>query len=153
MPGFETQLQFNLAIGGALVAATVLVHFWGLFALSWLMNRHGHRLRPHASHFRQMTAILLVVFGIFLLHCIEIWLYALLYLGIGEMDALEEALYFSTACFTTLGFGDLVLTPRWRLVSAIEGANGWILFAWSTAFLLAVTGKLRLLEHRWLDRE
>ena len=98
-------------------------------------------------------AILVVVLGIFLLHSIEIWLYAALYLGLGEMGNLEEALYFSTSAFTTIGFGDVVMTPRWRVVSVIEGANGWILFAWSTAFLLAVTARLRLLEHNWLDRD
>lgn len=149
----NAQLLLNLAVGGAMASATVLVHFWGLIVLSWLMNRHGHRLRPHVNHFHRAMAILVVVLGIFLLHSIEIWLYAALYLGLGEMSSLEEALYFSTSAFTTIGFGDVVMTPRWRVVSVIEGANGWILFAWSTAFLLAVTTRLRLLEHSWLDRD
>jgi hypothetical protein len=38
------------------------------------------------------------------------------------------------------------------MVSAIEAANGWILFAWSTAFRLTVTTRLKILEHDWLDR-
>jgi hypothetical protein len=33
--------------------------------------------------------------------------------------------------------------------AAIEGANGVILFAWSTAFLLSVTGRLKSFEHTW----
>jgi hypothetical protein len=95
--------------------------------------------------------ILIVVFGIFALHTVQIWLYAALYIALGEMRSFEEALYFSTVTFASLGYGDIVLSPKWRVLSAIEGANGVILFAWSTAFLLAVTTRLRLLEHEWLE--
>ena len=147
-----TGLVINLAVGTGMGTVTVLVHFWGLIFLTYIMSLHGHRLRPHDSHTRRAAVILLVVFGIFVLHTMEIWLYAILYLALGEMQTFEEALYFSTVAFTTVGFGDIVMTPRWRVLSAIEAANGWILFAWSTAFLLTVTTRLKLLEHDWLDR-
>lgn len=148
-----SSLLANLAVGTGMGTATVLVHFWGLIFLTYLMSRHGHRLHPHDSHTRRAAVILAVVFGIFVLHSIEIWMYGALYFGLGELQTFEEALYFSTAAFTTVGFGDVVLSPHWRMVSAIEGANGWILFAWSTAFLLTVTSRLKLLEHDWLDRD
>jgi hypothetical protein len=54
--------------------------------------------------------------------------------------------------FTTLGYGDIVLEGNWRLFGAIEAGNGLILFGWSTAFLLSVTSRLRLLEHDWLEK-
>lgn len=40
--------------------------------------------------------------------------------------------------FTTLGYGDIVLGPEWRLLSGIEAINGIVLFGWSTAFLFAI---------------
>ena len=43
-------------------------------------------------------------------------------------------------------FGDVVLGPDWRLFSAIESANGFLLIGWSTAFLVAVTARLRIVE-------
>jgi hypothetical protein len=89
---------------------------------------------------------------VFALHTAEIWLYAALYLGLGELKTFEGALYFSTVTFASLGYGDIVLSPRWRVLSAIEAANGVILFAWSTAFFLSVTTRLRLLEHHWLEK-
>lgn len=148
----DTQLFTNLAISAGMGSLTVLVHFWGLLLLTWIMRRQGYRLRPHVSHVNRAAVILVVVLGIFALHSIEIWLYAALYLALGEMAHLEEALYFSTAAFATIGFGDVVMSPRWRMISVIEGANGWILFAWSTAFLIGVTTRMRVLEHDWLDR-
>ena len=30
--------------------------------------------------------------------------------------------------------------------------NGLLLFGWSTAFLIAVTARMRILEHDWLER-
>ncbi|MEZ5960886.1 MAG: potassium channel family protein [Hyphomonadaceae bacterium] len=141
----------NLAVASGMVALTVLTHFWGFILLTYLMRRGGKRLRPQESRSGQAMLILLVVFGIFGLHTLEIWFYAALYLLLGEARLLEEALYFSTVTFASLGFGDIVLSPKWRLLSAIEAANGVILFAWSTTFLLGVNTRLRLLEHDWLE--
>ena len=71
---------------------------------------------------------------------------------LGELQNFETALYFSTTTFTAVGYGDVLISPRWRLVAAIEAANGVILLAWSTTFLLSVTSRLRVLEHDWLER-
>ena len=71
---------------------------------------------------------------------------------LGELQNFATALYFSTTTFTAVGYGDVLISPRWRLVAAIEAANGVILLAWSTTFLLSVTSRLRVLEHDWLAR-
>jgi len=144
-------LVSNLALASTMVGATVLVHFWGLLGLTYLMRHGGGRLKLHVGYVRQATLILLVVLGIFAVHTIEIWLYAVVYLLLGEIRSFEQALYFSTATFTTIGYGDVVITPRWRLFGAIEGANGLILVGWSTTFLLTVTSRLKLLEHEWIE--
>ena len=146
------RLISNLALAGAMVAVTVLMHFWGLVLLTRLVSHGGRQLRAHESHGRAGIIVLLGVFGVFALHTLEIWSYACLYQLLGEASAFTDALYFSTTAFASLGFGDIVLSPRWRLISAIEAANGVILFAWSTAFLLALTRRLGVFEHDWLGR-
>jgi hypothetical protein len=93
-----------------------------------------------------------VVLGLVAIHSVEIWLYAAAFWAIGAVGDFETALYFSTVTFTTLGYGDIVLEGNWRLFGAIEAGNGLILFGWSTAFLLSVTSRLRLLEHDWLEK-
>lgn len=153
MSGEVMDLALNLLVGSLMVGATVLTHFWGLLLLTWALRHGGSRLKLHEGAPRQATLILFVVFGIFALHTAEIWTYAALYRLLGEVATFEGALYFSTVSFSTLGYGDIVLSPRWRLVGAIEGANGMILLAWSTAFLLTVTSRLKILEHDWLERK
>ena len=142
----------NLVLAAFMVGLTVVVHFAGLLLLMWLLRARGHRFRAHESAIGQGAAIVFVVLGLVGIHTVEIWLYALVYFFQGALPDFESALYFSTTSFTTIGYGDVVLDRQWRLVSAIEGANGLLLFGWSTAFLFSVTGRLRTLEHDWLER-
>lgn len=141
----------NLALASVMVATTVLMHFWGLLVLIRIVSGGHRRIRGHESHSRAALVVLIGVFGIFALHTTEIWLYAALYRVLGEAGSFADALYFSTTSFASIGYGDIVLSPRWRLISAIEGANGVILFAWSTAFLLTLNRRLNLLEHGWME--
>lgn len=141
----------NLVLAAFMVGLTVVVHFAGLLLLMWLLRARGHRFRAHESAVGQGAAIVFVVLGLVGIHTVEIWLYALLYFIQGALPDFESALYFSTTSFTTIGYGDLVLDKQWRLVSAIEGANGLLLFGWSTAFLFSVTARMRTLEHDWLE--
>lgn len=142
----------ELVVASAMVALTVVVHFFGILVLLFFLRRRGARFRTHESLFGQGALVLVIVFGIFALHTVEIWLYAVLFHLLGELPSFEAALYFSTVTFASLGYGDLVLGPDWRMVAAIESANGLILFGWSTAFLMSLMARLKSLEHDWLDR-
>ena len=142
----------TFALATFMVGLTVTIHFGGLLGLLWLLRGSGHRFRPHESAAGQGAVILFVVLGLVGIHTVEVWLYALAYIGVGAMKDFEAALYFSTTSFTTIGYGDVVLDHKWRLVGAIEGANGLLLFGWSTAFLISVTGRMRVLEHDWLEK-
>jgi len=35
-----------------------------------------------------------------------------------------------------LGYGDIVLNESWRLLSAVQAANGIIMFGWTTALII-----------------
>jgi len=141
----------NLALSVVMVTVTVTVHFGGLLGLLFLLRRHGTGFRVQQSPARQGFVILLVMLGIFAIHTVEIWLYAVVFLWLGSLPDFESALYFSTSSFSSVGYGDIVLPVRWRLFGAIEAPNGLILIAWSTAFLISLMSRLRALEHDWLE--
>lgn len=142
----------NFAVSTLMVGMTVTIHFFGLLALLWILRQRGHRLRAHESWLGQGAAILFVVIGLVAVTTLEIWLYAATFLLLGALSDFEAALYFSTTSFTTIGYGDVVLDRKWRLLGAIEGANGLLLFGWSTAFLVSVTARMRSFEHDWLEK-
>jgi hypothetical protein len=57
------------------------------------------------------------------------------------VDATPEAtdrIYFAFVNFTTLGYGDIVPVPRWRLLGPMTAMNGVLLFGWSTAVIFEV---------------
>lgn len=143
-------LAFQLAVATAVVSATVLLHLAGLLGMLRLLRVHARLwMTPHAR-LNQVLMILGAAFGLFVLHAAEIWLYAGLYTAAGALPDFETGLYFSTSSYATMGYGDVVLTRGWRLVGAIEGANGVILLGWSTAFFVSIVQKLRTLEHDWI---
>ncbi|MBA3067312.1 MAG: two pore domain potassium channel family protein [Hyphomonas sp.] len=136
----------NLLVAALLVAVTFTLHFAGLVGLMAMLRRLGGHPRRSSTVVKQGIAILTVVFGLFALHSLQIWIYAFAYLGVGELQQLETALYFSTVSFTTVGFGDVILSDDWRMLGAAEGANGFLLIGWSTAFLVSLTARVRAFE-------
>ena len=130
-----------------MVTITVLIHLGGLSALLEIMVRR-RQPRADSSFVRQSSAILLAAFGLFALHTVEIWLYAFLYVFLHALATFEEALYFSTVTYSTIGYGDLTLPRAWRILGAIEGANGLLLLGWSTAFFVSIVDEIKELEQR-----
>ena len=128
-----------------MVLLTVGIHGSGLLLLARLLRleRRDERLE-HISptSLQGIAATFGVVLGLFLLHGIEIWLYAALYLVLGAMPDLQMAVYFSTITYSTIGYDDKGLPLEWSLVAAIEGINGVLLLGWSTAFVVSIVGRL-----------
>ena len=76
---------------------------------------------------------------------LQMAMWALLFLAIGEFSDYSSALYHSAVNFTTLGYGDVVMSPRFRLLGALEAANGILMFGVSTAMMTAAV--IDLLKH------
>ena len=136
----------ELLLATAMVLATVSIHAIGLYALSRLLRieeleEQEEQIHPLSG--RGIVATLTVALGLFVLHGIEIWLYAFVYLAIGAVDGLRESVYFSTITYGAIGYSDAAMAPGWRLVSAIEGINGIILIGWSTAFFVTLVARMR----------
>ena len=132
MPGLK------LATGMGMMVLTIIIHalfmVGGLKAAKWSRSRFGLVKK-------EMTrAIILSALTVwmFLAIVLEAGLWALLYLFdplVTELPNLETAFYFSMVTFTTLGFGDVVLTGPWRMLASIQAANGVIIFGWTTALI------------------
>ena len=73
-----------------------------------------------------------------------VWVWALAYQALGAFGTLEEAVYFSLVCFTTLGFGDLLMPQNWRILAGMEAANGFLNFGLLTALLIEALRQIRL---------
>ena len=133
---------WQLYIGSAMVALTVVIHTVGIIGLIAIFRTLGSRFADNPSYIALTRILVITIVVIFLIHTVEIWLWAVLYFWLGEFVSFERGLYFSTVTFTTLGYGDITLQERWQLLSGFEAANGIILFGVSTAFVFGAIRKL-----------
>ena len=126
----------QLIIGSVVIAVTVAIQaeMFNLFSKRFegiiLMGRR------YLRRFANTGAIIVAVLYVLLVQTIIVWLWATIFILLGDFNALEPALYFSLASFTTVGFGDIVLSPEWRLLSGLTAANGFLSFGWSTAYMV-----------------
>jgi hypothetical protein len=119
-----------------LIALTTLIHYEAL--------RFMNGLLPSLA-IPNRTKLLVVMFGAFAAHFLEIGVYGgALYLiahelGIGKlggqlMFSFENCLYYSAETYTSLGFGDLTPHGPLRLLAGVEALNGLLLIGWSASF-------------------
>lgn len=130
----------ELALSTAVVSATVVIHLLGLDVLQAIVRWHLERFTKWIQVDRMLVP-LGIVMGLFVVHGVEIWLYALVYWRLELLPTLEQSLYFSTSAYSTLGETGAILPVAWRIVGVLEGINGMLLIGWSTAFLF------QILEH------
>lgn len=136
-------VQFLLST--AMLVGCVVVHGFGLASLNRALRgevamerlRHIDALSPRGALFT-----LAIVLAIFLLHGIEIWAFALLYVLIGAVPNFEDSLYFSTISYSTVGYSDVHIDADWRLLGAFQSILGMILIGWSTAFFFRMLGRI-----------
>ena len=137
-------ILYPLVVGVGAVACTIFIH---ALALAATVNfvRHERRLgRAGAGALIDLAIVALVVSFAFVAHLIEIALWAVLLVICGEFQEFGNAFYHSAVNYTTLGYGDLLLTPSWRLLGPLEAANGALMFGVSTAMVFAVIQRLLL---------
>jgi hypothetical protein len=74
------------------------------------------------------------------------WLWAGIYLLNGVFEQLETALYFAIVTFTTLGYGDVTVSPNWRLLASLTAVNGLIIVGLNTAVLVEALSRINSVQ-------
>lgn len=75
-------------------------------------------------------------------HLTQIVVWAAAFVLCGTPADPEAALYYSAQSYTAVGYGDVPVAPRWRLLGPLEAVNGLLFFGLSTAAMFAVLNHL-----------
>lgn len=139
----------KLLIAWCLMSLCVALHAIGVIsAIRWV---RAHTNTDSVQPFWSWTWLFIRIAGwVILFHLIEITVWALFYCWTGAMADLQSALYFSCVTYTTVGYGDLVLPEKWRLVGGVEALTGILMCGWSTGFFFTVVG-LMMAERRMIE--
>ena len=73
---------------------------------------------------------------------LQITLWGEIFFACGEFKEFATSFYHSVVNFTTLGYGDLVMSEKRRLLGALEAANGVLMFGLTTSILFVVLSEL-----------
>lgn len=87
-----------------------------------------------------LQIVLVELMGVAML---QIAMWAWVFMLCGEFSTFAAAFYHSAVNFTTLGYGDFVMSEQWRILGPLEALNGMILLGLTSAIIFAVLIALR----------
>jgi hypothetical protein len=138
-----------LAVGVITFVCTIFVHVLPLGATVTIFRREKRLGEVGASFWGDFATVGLIILISLVAHLIEIALWAAVFMVCGEFHEFGTAYYHSAVNYTTLGYGDLIMSPKWRLLGPLEAANGIMMFGVSTAMIFTLV--IRLTEARFAD--
>jgi len=113
-----------------------------VFMLQYLMKIAAKENRKFDGMGFNAYVISMVLLLLFTGHMVQMAIWAMLFLHLGEFNDFLTAFYHSTVNFASLGYGDIVMSERWRLLGALEASSGVLMFGLSAGTLLAVMSHL-----------
>ena len=127
----------SLILVGNMVIQIVVM----LLTIRYLIRRM--RLQPLEEGFAfQTRSLVVVVFVMFIGHLFQFAIWAGLFVYLGEFSDYATAFYHSGVNFTSLGYGDIVMSQRWRLLGPLEAANGVMMFGLSAGAILSIMSQM-----------
>lgn len=128
----------NLAIGLPTILLCLVLQAVFTFWSVRYYSHQSHREAIIAGPFVQIRSLLVVMIVLILGNFLQIMIWGLLFMALGEFSELYEAVYHSAVNFSSLGYGDVVMTKPWKLLGPLEAANGVLMFGLTGAALMAV---------------
>jgi len=130
----------RLVMPWVLLALCIVVH---ALMMTSLLRRSGLSIGEARMRFWPVTWLLIRLAGwIVGAHLVEIAIWAFYYRWHQMFPDAETSFYFSAVTYTTVGYGDLVLPERWRIIAGVEGLTGILMCGWSTGLLFALVSRL-----------
>jgi hypothetical protein len=121
----------NMAI--QVMAVVVLIRY----SAGKLSHQQGHG-EVGADMLTLSIALLVLLAG----HIVQFATWAVLFRALGEFSEFSTAFYHSTVNFASLGYGDIVMSEKWRLLGALEAANGVLMFGLTAGAILTVMNRI-----------
>jgi hypothetical protein len=138
----QVAVLLPMAAGSVTTLCTILIHSVALGMTVRFFRRERKLGRVGPVVWMNLGIFVLAISFAFVAHLIEIALWAAVFMICGEFRSFELAFYHSAVNYTTLGYGDLIMTPSWKLLGPLEAADGALMFGVSTAMIFAVAQRL-----------
>ena len=128
----------ELLVGGGASAVNLVIHAVLLAAIARLVAGMTKYDAPGPNILQRTIVIYVAGLLLVMAHYLEVRVWAKTYEWVDAAPANTPLVYFAFSNYTTLGYGDIVPLPEWRLLGPITALNGILLIGWSTALIYAV---------------
>jgi hypothetical protein len=144
-------MLLSLALGLGMYVVTLCVLMAPTVILIHVAASRGPDSLTRPSFRSNFVLLQLVAAVLLVAHLVNIALWAELFCLCQEFADFPAAYYHSAVNYSSLGYGDVVMSPRWRLLGPLETVDGIVMFGISTALIVAVIS--RLIERRLQSKE
>ena len=145
-------MTLQLALGSLILVVSIMLAGIGF----WLLESLLLRVRPwliRPPHRPKLIALICTAaLGALGIVTLSVWIWALTFYKLELFASLEVSVYFALVTFTTLGFGDLLLPPDWRLLGGMAAVNGLMNIGLLTALMIEAGRYVRTIQ-RETERE
>ena len=131
-----------LGIAVSITFCTVIIHALAMMPIVYFVHYELRLGRAGVRFWRDVAIVAGATLVALAAHLVAIGTWAMVFSLCGEFSQLAEAVYHSGLNYTTLGDSDAVISPSWRLLVPLVGANGMLMFGVSTAMLFALVQRL-----------
>jgi voltage-gated potassium channel len=108
--------------------------------IEWLKRVVAPEIQKFGPH-RSAVLVMEATIAIVLLHGLVILLWACFYRS-QCFPSWELAFYFSASSYATVGYGDVILPGKWRLLGPLESITGVLMCGVSVCVLFALVTRL-----------
>lgn len=129
-------------IGSLVIITNMIIQVAAVVVLINYLLRKEEKFAKNINFLSNMSLVIFVLSILFVGHILQFSTWAWLFMVIGEFNDFSAAFYHSTVNFTSLGYGDIVMSEKWRLLGALEACNGILMFGLSTGTLIAIMTQL-----------
>ena len=128
----------NFVVGVPTMLLCLVVQVVVVFWCVRYCTRQTDRDASNAGWLRTIRPLSVSMLAMMTANLIQIALWGLLFVGLGEFEELYPAIYHSAVNFTSLGYGDVVMKQDWKLLGPLEAANGVLMMSMTAAALTAI---------------
>ena len=128
-------MLMNLLFGLPLMALCLLLQSMLLTVASHYYTRHEYLINS-PSFVSSLVVVNIVMLLLVIGNLAQIAMWALLFQLLGEFHQFGTAFYHSAVNFSTLGYGDIVMSDEHKLLGPIQAINGVLMIGVTTAALM-----------------
>lgn len=132
---------FQIMYGSAVLLVCAVVHILIIARLIRHLRKHDHFTEEKSTRHQLLTVCALFLVLLFS-HTIQIYISAFSLWAIGALPGYEAPIYYSLVTYTTVGYGDVVLDPGYRIAGAMISATGILMFGITTAFVVGLFSRI-----------